>query len=302
MRNPSAPRESGVFMRLLRRLIINLIALVGLIAIAIVVGYVYVRKTYNIDLFNTVSQLKTLSKEVNQKELCMFPIKDSDYSDAKTEIDKSIVDFVTYEEGTGYNGYTVNLSKSDLTLNKFMMISSQQLGALAQIILHQQTGGKISVAGKEVAIKILELEIYQVQDNGSADLNIILELDLTPLFDNAKKFPFNFLKKYAPKKLYISSTVTIQKGETAFSYSVLHKNITINNLKSSDTADFFNTLDFVFKIGSAEDLNLLIGNTVANALIGSEAKPGFAYTLKQYGAKDFLFATRAATNFFIVRK
>ena len=148
MRNPSAPRESGVFMRLLRRLIINLIALVGLIAISIVVGYVYVRKTYNIDLFNTVSQLKTLSKDVDQKELCMFPIKDSDYSDAKTEIDKSIVDFVTYEEGTGYNGYTVNLSKSDLTLNKFMMISSQQLGALAQIILHQQTGGKISVSGK----------------------------------------------------------------------------------------------------------------------------------------------------------
>ena len=105
MRNPSAPRESGVFMRLLRRLIINLVALVGLIAIAIVVGYVYVRKTYNIDLFNTVGQLKTLSKEVDQKELCMFPIKDSDYSDAKTEIDKSIVDFVTYEEGTGYNGY-----------------------------------------------------------------------------------------------------------------------------------------------------------------------------------------------------
>ena len=65
-------------MRLLKRLIINLIALVGLIAIAIVVGYVYVRKTYNIDLFNTVSQLKTLSKEVDQKELCMFPIKDSD--------------------------------------------------------------------------------------------------------------------------------------------------------------------------------------------------------------------------------
>ena len=36
-----------------------------------------------------------------------------------------------------------------------------------------------------------------------------------------------------------------------------YKDITINNLKSSDTADFFNTLDFVFKIGSAEDLNLL---------------------------------------------
>lgn len=102
--------------------------------------------------------------------------------------------------------------------------------------------------------------------------------------------------------MYISSTVTIQKGETAFSYSVLHKDITINNLKSSDTADFFNTLDFVFKIGSAEDLNLLIGNTVANALIGNEAKPGFAYTLKQYGANDFSFATLAATNFFIVRK
>ena len=75
-------------------------------------------------------------------------------------------------------------------------------------------------------------------------------------------------------------------------------------LEDSTYAEFkiYNTLDFVFKIGSAEDLNLLIGNTVANALIGNEANPGFAYSLKQYGANDFSFATLAATNFFIVRK
>ena len=302
MRNPSAPRESGVFMKLLKRLIINLIALIGLIVIALVIGYVYVRKTYNIDLFNTVSQLKTLSKEVDEKDLHLVPVTDNDLADAKAEVDKSIENYITYEEGTGYNGYTVNLDKNDLKMNKFIALSEAQLGMIGQTILQQQTGGKISIGGKEVGINLRELRIQNVQDDGSTDLTVIVELDLKPLFDEMKKFPLNFLKKYAPKKLYILSTVTITKGETAFSYEVSHKSISINNLKPEETVDFFNTLNFVFKIGTATDLNLLIGNTFANVLLGNETNPGFGYSLKQLGAKDFLFATLADTNFFIIQK
>lgn len=43
--------------------------------------------------------------------------------------------------------------------------------------------------------------------------------------------------------------------------------VTINNLSADDTNDLFHTLDAVLKLGSAENLNLTIGNTVANVLI-----------------------------------
>ena len=78
--------------------------------------------------------------------------------------------------------------------------------------------------------------------------------------------------------------------EDGFSYTVSHKSITLNNLSGDDTADLFNTLNAVLKIGNAESVNMQIGTTALNALIGNEQTPGFAYALKAAGATTFYFA------------
>ena len=79
-----------------------------------------------------------------------------------------------------------------------------------------------------------------------------------------------------------------------------HKSVTLNNLSGDDTADLFNTLNAVLKIGTAENLNMQVGTMAVNALIGTKDNPGFAYSMKAIGAKYFTFATSADADRFIV--
>ena len=76
--------------------------------------------------------------------------------------------------------------------------------------------------------------------------------------------------------------------------------ITLNNLSGDDTADLFNTLNAVLKIGTAENLNMQVGTMAVNALIGTHDNPGFAYSMKAIGAKYFMFGTSADADRFIV--
>ena len=76
--------------------------------------------------------------------------------------------------------------------------------------------------------------------------------------------------------------------------------ITLNNLSGDDTADLFNTLNAVLKIGTAENLNMQVGTMAVNALIGTKDNPGFAYSMKAIGAKYFMFVTSADADRFII--
>lgn len=71
-------------------------------------------------------------------------------------------------------------------------------------------------------------------------------------------------------------------------------------MSGDDTADLFNTLNAVLKIGTAENLNMQVGTMAVNALIGTKDNPGFAYSMKAIGAKNFMFATSANADRFIV--
>lgn len=74
-------------------------------------------------------------------------------------------------------------------------------------------------------------------------------------------------------------------------YSVAHKEFKLNNLSADDTDDLFHTLDAVLKIGSAENMNLQIGTTAVNALIGNSDNAGFAYSLQALGKTTFKFTS-----------
>lgn len=57
-----------------------------------------------------------------------------------------------------------------------------------------------------------------------------------------------------------------------------------------DTDDLFHTLDAVLKIGSAENLNMQIGTTAVNALIGNAENIVLAYSMQAHGKTAFGFA------------
>ena len=281
-------------MSAIKKLIISVIVIIAIVAVALIGVYIAARVKLGVDLFRTIGQLKTLSQPVNEQEAFPAAYKSQDLADLKSQTESQLGNVVLYEEGKGYEGYTVDfmaLAVSGATA-KPVILSEQQAGALAEIVFYQQTGGKLTIADKEISVCVLQIAFTEIDaETGDADLNVTVKLDLTPFKNDMEGFPFNMLKGVVPDALYVTSVVRIEKGE-GLAYTVTPKYLTINNLSGDDTSDFFHTLDVVLKIGSAEDLNAKIGTTAANALIGTEQNPGFVYALKSVsGSGSFGFAS-----------
>lgn len=279
-------------MKAIKRIIISLVVIVAILGVAVIGGYIYVRSAYGIDLFRTAGQLKTLTEQVNEAELCPNAYADSDFVDLKNSVNAEIEGLVKFEEGKGYNGYILDFNALiGANLSKTIALSEKQVGALAQTVFYEQTGGKIQLGGKQTDVTIVQTDFSEIAENGSVDFNVVCKLDLSPFKADMDKFPYSLFKKYIPDSLYVSSTVRVDKTtDGQFDYTVSHKGLALNNLNAEETADLFHTLDAVLKIGSAESVNLQIGTIAVNALIGNEQSVGFAYSLKAVGATTFYFA------------
>lgn len=289
-------------MKAIRNLIITLVVIVAILGVVIIGGYVYVRTTYGIDLFRTAGQLKTLSQDVDESALCPNAYGEQDFVTMKSEIDKRFSGLIVYEKGKGYNGYSVNFDAlNGKVMTDMISLTEKHVGAIAQTVFYEQTGGKIKLGDKEVSVTVVQVDFSEIAANGSADFNVVAKIDLTPFKADMGGFPYKYFKKYIPDNLYVSSTVRVDKTEEdGFSYKVSHKSVTLNNLSGDDTADLFNTLNAVLKIGTAENLNMQVGTMAVNALIGTEKSNGFAYSLKAIGATAFKFETASDAERFIV--
>lgn len=180
-------------------------------------------------------------------------------------------------------------------------LTEKQVGAITQTVFYGQTGGKIKIGEKETSVTVVQVDFSEIAENGSADFNVVAKIDLTPFKADMSNFPYKYFKKYIPDNLYVSSVVRVDKTEKdGFSYTVTHKALTLNNLSADDTADLFNTLNAVLKIGTAENLNMQVGTMAVNALIGTAENDGFAYSLKAIGATAFKFETASGAERFIV--
>ncbi len=289
-------------MKAIKNLIITLVVIVAILGVVIIGGYVYVRTTYGIDLFRTAGQLKTLTQAVDETALCPNAFGEEDFAAMKTELNQKFDGFVSYEEGKGFNGYSVNFgSLAGKSMSGTVSLTEKQVGAITQTVFYGQTGGKIKINEKEVSVTVVQVDFSEIAANGSADFNVVAKIDLTPFKADMSNFPYKYFKKYIPDNLYVSSVVRVDKAEDdGFSYTVTHKSLTLNNLSADDTADLFNTLDAVLKIGTAENLNMQVGETAVNMLIGTAENNGFAYSLKAIGATAFKFETSSGAERFIV--
>ena len=278
-------------MKAIKKLFISLVVIVAVLGVVVIGGYIYVRSAYGIDLFRTAGQLKTLTQAVDETALCPNAYGEEDFAAMKTELNKKFDGFVSCEEGKGVNGYSVNFgSLAGKSMSGTVSLTEKQVGAIAQTVFYGQTGGKIKIGEKEVSVTVVQVDFSEIAANGSADFNVVAKIDLTPFKADMGGFPYKYFKKYIPDNLYVSSTVRVDKTEEdGFAYTVTHKSLTLNNLSADDTADLFDTLNAVLKIGTAENLNMQVGETAVNALIGTEKSNGFAYSLKAIGATAFKF-------------
>ena len=289
-------------MKAIKNLIITLVVVVAILGVVIIGGYIYVRTTYGIDLFRTAGQLKTLTQAVDETALCPNAYGEQDFADMKSAVNDKIDGLIVYEKDKGYNGYSVNFaSLAGKSMTDPIFLTEKHVGAIAQTVFYEQTGGKIKLGDKEVSVAVVQIDFSEIAANGSADFNVVAKLDLTPFKADMGGFPYKYFKKYIPDNLYVSSTVRVDKTEEdGFAYTVTHKSLTLNNLSADDTADLFDTLNAVLKIGTAENLNMQVGSMAVNALIGTKDNPGFAYSMKAIGAKSFGFCTISDIDLFVV--
>ena len=289
-------------MKTIKNLIITFFVIVAIVGVTVIGGYVYVRTTHGIDLFRTAEQLKTLSKDVDESALCPNAYGEQDFAEMKSAVNDKIDGLIVYEKGKGYNGYSVNFaSLAGKSMTDSIFLLEKHVGAIAQTVFYEQTGGKIKLGDKEVSVTVMQVDFSEIAANGSADFGVVAKLDLTPFKADMDGFPYKLLKKHIPDSLYVSSTVRVDKTEEdGFAYTVTHKSLTLNNLSADDTADLFDTLNAVLKIGTAENLNMQIGTTAVNALIGTKDAIGFAYSMKAIGAKSFGFCTISDIDLFVV--
>lgn len=201
-------------MSAIKKLIISLIVIIGILAVALISVYIVARVNLGVDLFRTVGQLKTLSQPVNEQESFPAAYRSEDLADLKSQTDSQLGDVVLYEEGKGYEGYTVDFTALALSgaTAKPVFLSERQAGALAEIVFHQQTGGVLTIADKEISVCVLQIAFTEIDaETGNADLNVTVKLDLTPFKNDMEGFPFNLLKGIVPDALYVTSVVRIEK-------------------------------------------------------------------------------------------
>lgn len=205
-------------MKAIRNLIITLVVIVAILGVVIIGGYVYVRTTYGIDLFRTAGQLKTLTKDVDETALCPNAYGEQDFVEMKSAVNDKIDGLIVYEKDKGYNGYSVNFaSLAGKSMTDPIFLTEKHVGAIAQTVFYEQTGGKIKLGEKEVSVTVMQVDFSEIAANGSADFNVVAKIDLTPFKADMDGFPYKLFKNISPTTFtFRPPCAWIRRKKTAF--------------------------------------------------------------------------------------
>ena len=286
----------------LARLFGWLLGIVLTVVILVAGVCIFVNKKYDINLFQTYSEVKLLSKAVDEEKLCTNRFTAEDMSSAQTEANSKMTNLIT---GNAEDGYEIGQHfTADSMLSAELRLSDKQMAAIIHEIINDQEGGfSVALGGENATVEILQLKFENIDNNtGSADVNIVLKIDISFMKEKMNAFPLSLFKKYVPKTLYISSTNTVTKNEGSFSYTVTSKSMSMNSLTADQTADLVKTLNVLAQVGSVSELNETIGKTFINLLIGDENNTnGLTYSLKDFGVKDYTFYTQDNIGYFVMK-
>ena len=281
------------------RFIIWLFSIIITLALILGIGCLIVKQKYGVDVFSTISQIKTLNQKVDESKYDS-KFSDNDMKDAQIAVNAKMKGLISYTEEDGYKINKEGIGVES-QISADLLLSDKQLGAIINNLINENAEGlTLDVSGNKLTIDFIQLKFVEIREK-EADINIVVKVDVRELKQKMNSFPTNIIAKKIPDYLYISSTSTIKKGGNAFEYEVLSKDIEINNLNSQDTKSFLNTLNLVFKFGTSDDFNLMIAKPFVNALIGNSENNGFAYSLKGLGVKDYDFVVVDNINYYVLK-
>lgn len=272
--------------------ILTLICLVVLIVGGV---FLFFKIKYNVNVFTTIAQVKVLNEKVDVAEKFKNQYSETDMDSAMTIVNAQVAGLIVKTA----TGYEISTSGLETTMANSFSLTGKQVGAIGNVMLTQNNQKTVNIGGKELNYDLLQVDFLNIEET-KADVNIVIKVNIDPIKEDMTGFFMNIVKKNMPSDLYISSTVTIEKGATAFAYTVTSKSLTLNNLTEEQTANLLTTINKFMNFTTVEEINKLIGGSFADAMIGTETNKGFAYSLKALGATDYNFVVNSETGYFSV--
>ncbi len=243
---------------------------------------------YDIDCIQIGMGLKHIGKEVNEDKTCTNKFDEEDKNKAIDIINASTNDFIQDDENNNvifdYNNL-VNEMKTVIELN------DKEVGAICSVVLEQVKNGEFDVEDFTFNVDLIEITFSNLTEN-SCDLSSTFKIDVSSFKEEMNAFPLSMAKSLVPNSIYLFSTITVNKGDQPFSYSLDSKSFKINSCTNEETKYLLSITNRFLNIGTSDDINLLIGSTIVDGLIGTEENKGLAYSLKDVGATDYNFVSK----------
>lgn len=281
------------------KLIIAILSIIIIIALVFAGACIFVKVKYNVSVLETIGQIKTLQETVDEEKLFPNQFTTDDMTSAQTTVNAQIDGLIV---GNAEEGFEVSKSLgAESKIKASFKLTDKQLGAIAKIACGEGTYVELD---KETKVKanLIQVKFSSIEGN-STDVNFVVKVDISEIKEKMKDFPLSLVKKYIPSTLYISSTVSVVKGEGEFNYTIESVGMTINNLTQEQTTSFLNTINLIAKTGTADEINLQIGSQFVNALIGdANHTDGFVYSLRDLGVTDYAFEANGEINYFVIKK
>ena len=268
--------------------------------------FLFVKIKYDVNLFSLIKQVNILNENVDESTIFTNKIVYSeDMKSIKDTMDTKIPGLITYDEST--DTYAIGESIPVGIVWTKIDLTDRQSGAILQTLLKSsKANANVTFGSKKIDMQLVEVSFLSLNEETKATtIKIVIKLDLSEVKSEWKSFPLSTIAKKVPDNLYISSTVDVTKNDGEFSYTVASNSITINKLNSKQTEHFIKALNVLSGIGTANELNLTIGEAFINGLIGyDDDHTGFAYALKNVvgnGVKDFDFEKIDDIIYFVLK-
>ncbi len=279
------------------KLIIAILSIIIIIALAFAGACIFVKVKYNVSVLGTIGEIKKLQENVDEEKMFPNQFTASDMTSAQTTVNAQIDGLIVGNEEEGFK-----ISKPvGINIKESFKLTDKQLGAIAKIACGEGMDIKFD---EQTTLKanLIQVKFSSIEGN-SADVNFVVKVDVSQIKEKMKDFPLSWVKKYIPSTLYISSTVSVVKGEGEFNYTVESVGMTINNLTQEQTTSFLSTINLIAGTGTAQEINLQIGSQFVNALIGdANHTDGFVYSLRDLGVTDYAFEANGEIIYFVIKK
>ena len=272
-------------------------SIIGVIGVCVLSSHLVLKYKYNIDSIEVINGLNNINKKVDEDKACRNKFNEEDKEKAIEIINASTNDFIQNDKDNIVLDYDrlVNEMQTVIELN------DREVGAICSTYLDNLKNNKFEVGGFTFDVQLLELTFNDLKEK-SCDLTTVFKISVSSFKEQMNVFPLNIAKDMVPNDIYLFSTVTVNKGDSAFEYSLTSTSFKMNACTIKQTSSLFEIVDLVFNIGNSSEINLLIGSTIVDSLIGTETNKGLAYNMKIVGASDYNFVEKNGEILFRIER